>query len=97
MVLKLNNPDFKSEKEEAEWWPLQEDLIADAFEKAAADGTLEYGTLVKRSGVVASTIIPLDPNDIELARTQAERKGLKYQAYLKMLIHEALLSQEKST
>ena len=32
----------------------------------------------------------LDPADAELARTQAEQRGLEYEAYVKMLVHEAL-------
>jgi hypothetical protein len=39
------------------------------------------------------TTIRLDPRDIELAKAQAERHGLKYQTYLKMLIHQALATE----
>ena len=35
--------------------------------------------------------------DIELARKLAEKRGLKYQTYLKMLIHEALTSEAKAS
>ena len=34
--------------------------------------------------------IRLDVNDIERAEQQAKVKGLKYQTYIKMLLHEAL-------
>lgn len=34
--------------------------------------------------------IRLDVNDIERAEQQAKAKGLKYQTYIKMLLHEAL-------
>ena len=34
--------------------------------------------------------IRLNNNEIALAKRQAETKGLKYQAYIKMLLHEAL-------
>lgn len=43
-----------------------------------------------KKGITPTTSIRLDPKDIALAREQAERRGLKYQTYLKMLIHEAL-------
>jgi predicted DNA binding CopG/RHH family protein len=34
--------------------------------------------------------IRLSNNEIALAKQQAEAKGLKYQTYIKMLLHEAL-------
>jgi predicted DNA binding CopG/RHH family protein len=47
-----------------------------------------------RKGNTPTTTIRLDPEDISRARTQASKKGLKYQTYLKMLIHEALQQVE---
>uniref|UniRef100_A0A372ISQ8 Antitoxin n=1 Tax=Paracidobacterium acidisoli TaxID=2303751 RepID=A0A372ISQ8_9BACT len=52
------------------------------------------GTAARR-GITPTTTIRLDPADIERARAQAEHRGLKYQTYLKMLIHEALQREEK--
>ena len=89
----LDTPDFKSEKEEAEWWDNNEALILREFEEAAANGTLTHGTVAKRLGITPTTTIRLDQNDIELARNQAEKRGLKYQTYLKMLIHQALVAE----
>ena len=95
MVEKSKVPEFQSEEAEAQWWPEQEDKLADSFEKAAAAGPLGRGTLARRSGAIPPTTIRLDPSDIERAREQAQRKGLKYQTYIKMLIHEALQQEEK--
>ncbi len=39
----------------------------------------------------------LIPVDIELARKLAEKRGLKYQTYIKMLIHEALTRESKAS
>ena len=39
----------------------------------------------------------LDVEDISLARVQAEKRGLKYETYLKMLIHDALQWEDKAT
>lgn len=36
--------------------------------------------------------IRLGNGELALARQQAEAKGLKYQTYIKMLLHEALVS-----
>jgi hypothetical protein len=38
--------------------------------------------------------IRLRLSDIEIAKSQAERKGLGYQTYLKSLLHQALLKEE---
>ena len=89
-------PDFKDEAEEAKWWFDHQDEILDDFEQAAKDGTLLRGTAA-RVGGLPTTTIRLDPADIELARVQAEKKGLKYQTYLKMLLHEALTREAKAS
>jgi predicted DNA binding CopG/RHH family protein len=89
-------PDFKSEAEEAEWWDTHEDESMKAFEQAAAEGRLGRGTTARKAGLPTTTI-RLDPVDIQLAREQAEKRGLKYQTYLKMVIHEALMKEAKAS
>jgi len=86
---KLKLPDFKDEAEEARWWFENRDFLDQQFIQAAAEGRLGRGTVARRAGIPTTTI-RLDPADIARARVQAERRGLKYQTYLKMLIHEAL-------
>jgi predicted DNA binding CopG/RHH family protein len=39
--------------------------------------------------------IRIAPEDIARARGLAEKKGLRYQTYLKMLLHEALAREQK--
>lgn len=97
MAKKTNKPAFASEREEAQWWPAQEDRIADAFEKAAANGTLRRGTLDPMMSAIPPTTIRLDPADIARARKQAEQRGLKYQTYIKMLLHNALQRRERAS
>jgi predicted DNA binding CopG/RHH family protein len=89
-------PNFKSEAEEAEWWDSHEDESIKEFEKAAAEGRLGQGTTARRAGIPTTTI-RLDPADIEMARAQAEKRGLKYQTYLKMIVHEALTREAKAS
>ena len=86
----IDTPLFKNEEEEACWWDSNQAMLLDAFKEAAADGTLGRGTLAKR-GQTPTITIRLPTADIDLARQQAEQRGLRYQTYLKMLIHEALL------
>jgi predicted DNA binding CopG/RHH family protein len=93
MANKSNVP--SNEKAEAQWWPQQEDKIAAKLEQAAVKGTLVRGILPRRSAAIPPTTIRLARTDIERARQQAEQRGLKYQTYLKMLIHEALQKEEK--
>ena len=89
MIKTLNTPEFKNEAEEAAWWDSHPDEILAIFEQAVKDGTLGHGTLARR-GATPQTTIRLDPADIELAKTQAQQRGLRYQTYLKMIIHQAL-------
>jgi predicted DNA binding CopG/RHH family protein len=89
MSKELKTPEFKSEAEEAQWYASNHDALLSEFQNAAKDGTLGRGTLAKR-GLTPTTTIRLDKRDIELAKRQAEQRGLRYQTYLKMLIHQAL-------
>ena len=88
-------PKFESEAEEAKWWFDNQDELLKDFERAAAEGRLGHGTVARRMGIPTTTI-RLDPADIALARDQATARGLKYQTYLKMLLHEALQRNQKS-
>jgi predicted DNA binding CopG/RHH family protein len=83
-------PDFKSEAEEAKWWFDHQDELDKDFEQTAAEGRLGHGTAA-RIGDIPTPTIHLDPEDVALASEQASQRGLKYQTYLKMLVHEALL------
>jgi hypothetical protein len=98
----LKIPAFATEAEEAKWWFENDDLIGAEFEKAAKEGRLGRGgvrRLFAEKGIsfkeptsapIPSTTIRLDPEDIAIARVQAAARGLRYQTYLKMIIHEAL-------
>ena len=88
----LKTPDFKNEQEEAEWWDSPEGraVILKGFQDAQREGTVGRGTLKKKGGLTPTTTIRLDRQDVELAKAQAEKRGLKYQTYLKSIIHQAL-------
>jgi predicted DNA binding CopG/RHH family protein len=93
---KLKIPKFENETEEANWLYENRDGLAAAFLQAAQEGQVRQGTLMKR-GITPPTTIRLAPEDISRARALAERRGLRYQTYLKMLIHEALEREEKAS
>jgi len=94
MAQKLKIPKFENESQEAQWWDSHQEEVADEFEQAAADGRLGVGTVV-RKGATPTTTIRLDPDDIARAKVQARSRGLRYQTYLKMLLREALLEEER--
>jgi len=95
MLEELKSKTFANEAEEAAWWESHEDDLAAEFEKASAEGRLGIGTVAKRAAL-PSTTIRLDPEDIAKARVQAAQRGLRYQTYLKMIIHEALRNAERN-
>jgi predicted DNA binding CopG/RHH family protein len=94
MAKEIKTPSFANEAEEARWWAEHQDKIAGVFQEAAAEKRLGRGT-VARKGKTPTTTIRLEQEDISRARDQAQRKGLRYQTYLKMLIREALLAAER--
>jgi predicted DNA binding CopG/RHH family protein len=94
MLEELKNKTFANEAEEAAWWESNEDALADEFEKATSEGRVGVGTVAKRAAIPTTTI-RLAPDDIAKARVQAAERGLRYQTYLKMIIHEALRDAEQ--
>ena len=88
-------PKFKTEAEEADWYYRNRDKIK--WGKPVRDAS---GQLMTPAQIVAAEVgkrnqtqpitIRLSVADIELAKTQAEQKGLGYQTYLKSLVHQAL-------
>ena len=95
MLEELKGKTFKNEEEEAAWWESREDELANEFEKATGEGRVGIGTVAKRAAL-PSTTIRLDPDDIAKARVLAAERGLRYQTYLKMIIHEALRKAESN-
>ncbi|MGB0063289.1 MAG: hypothetical protein WBP85_02495 [Terracidiphilus sp.] len=89
----MKSKTFANEAEEAAWWESNEDALADEFEKATAEGRVGIGTVAKKAALPTTTI-RLDPGDIAKARALAAERGLRYQTYLKMIIHEALRAAE---
>jgi predicted DNA binding CopG/RHH family protein len=92
----LKIPKFENETDEANWAYEHREELAAAFLQGAQEGRVRQGTL-KQRGITPATTIRLAPEDISRARALAERRGLRYQTYLKMLIHEALEREEKAS
>ncbi|HUD57267.1 MAG TPA: hypothetical protein VMR02_18695 [Terracidiphilus sp.] len=94
MLEELKKKTFASEAEEAAWWKAHEDDLLEEFKKATVEGRVGIGTVAKLAAL-STTTIRLDPDDIAKARAQAAERGLRYQTYLKMIIHEALRKEER--
>lgn len=102
----LKLPKWANEAEEAKWWFENQELVAAEFKKAAKEGRLKRGgirRLLAERGLpvppaqpLPTTTIRLDPEDIAKARVQAAARGLRYQTYLKMIIHETLAKTEQA-
>ena len=93
---------FGSEAQEAEWWAKNQELIAERFEQAKARGKLSRGTVARlarerasQAGASPTITIRLPEADLARARTLAAEKGLRYQTYIKMLLHQALNTEER--
>jgi predicted DNA binding CopG/RHH family protein len=89
MAPKLEVPKFATDAEESAWWYAHRDIVNEQIGEALEQGRFTRG-VTDRRGNTPTTSIRLDPVDISRARIAAEKRGLKYQTYLKMLIHEAL-------
>jgi predicted DNA binding CopG/RHH family protein len=85
-------PKFRTTDEEATWWESREgQRVATAIMKAGvAAGT------ARRSAPLKTISMRLPVADLETAQELPATKGLPYQTYIKMLLHEALQTQRRS-
>ena len=96
-------PTFATEAEEAEWWFKNRNIHGKQLLAAVKSGEAQVLTkdkLLER--LAASRKIPapvvalrIPQADLDLARKQAEEKGLPYQTYIKSLLHETLVDRER--
>jgi predicted DNA binding CopG/RHH family protein len=101
MIQKPNIPNFESEAAEAQWWDEHREETAQWMEEAANRGqTTTLSDVLQRAsegaGATPTVSIRIDPDDLTRARSLAAKKGLRYQTYLKMRLHEALLREERA-
>jgi predicted DNA binding CopG/RHH family protein len=92
-------PKFGSEAEEAKWWDEHRQFAEEALSKAMRNGTAQKGTaqrLTRQWRASKNITIRMPVDDVERARRLAGTKGLGYQTYMKMLLHEALNREESS-
>jgi predicted DNA binding CopG/RHH family protein len=89
-------PKFKTEAEEAQWWYDSREKVEDALINAMDTGTIRHGAaqrLTSEARASRNVTIRIAEADLDLARKQAEEKGLPYQTYIKSVLHEALVKR----
>jgi hypothetical protein len=92
-------PKFATEADEAQWWYEQRHELAAKAQEALARGELKLRRLPQSPaipiGPTKNITIRVPDQDLIRARDLAAKRGLRYQTYLKMLLHEALDAEEK--
>ncbi len=83
-------PQFKTEAKEAAWWDAHPEVATQIMARAIKAGQ------ARRAVATKAVTMRLPVRDIEAAQQIAERKGLPYQSYIKMILHEALEKERRS-
>src|SRR3954463_4244772 len=91
-------PKFNTEAEEARWWYENRANVEDALINAMDTGTMRRGAAreaTREARASKNITIRMAQADLDLARKQAEEKGLPYQTYIKSVLHEALVRRQR--
>ncbi|HWE50417.1 MAG TPA: hypothetical protein VG273_11530 [Bryobacteraceae bacterium] len=94
----MNIPEFTSEAQEAQWWDEHRGKIESRLLGAMRSGTVQRNAATRLAGEARASrniTIRMPLADLERARQLSARRGLAYQTFIKMLLHEALDSEEK--
>jgi predicted DNA binding CopG/RHH family protein len=83
-------PKFKNEAKEAKWWDTHPEVATNIMSRAIRAGAA-------RRGPLKTVTMRLPVADIQAARMLAERKGLPYQTYIKMLLHQAIEKERRAS
>jgi predicted DNA binding CopG/RHH family protein len=83
-------PKFRTEAEEAEWWDKHPEVATKLMERALKAGR------ARRVVPLKTVTMRLPVPDIQTAQHLAQRKGLPYQTYIKMLLHDALDKERRA-
>lgn len=88
MNARLVIPSFTSESEEAEWYQAHKREVEKDFLRAWREGNTFRGAA--KNPTLRSVTIRLPADDIQRAQKQASERGVGYQTYIRMLLHQAL-------
>jgi predicted DNA binding CopG/RHH family protein len=88
-------PSFANEQEEAVWWDAHPEVLTGRFRAAKQQGSIRRLSETNLPGASETVTIRIPNEELTRARQLAAKRGLRYQTYLKMLLHEALDNEEK--
>ena len=83
-IKQITIPKFRTEAQEAKWWDSHPEVATEIMKRAIKSGQ------ARRAVPLKTVTMRLPVLDIKTAQDLAHRKGLPYQTYIKMLLHEAL-------
>lgn len=83
-------PKFRTETAEAEWWDAHPEVATEVMLRAIKSGK------ARRAVPLKTVTMRLPVPDIKAAQDLAQEKGLPYQTYIKMLLHEALKKERSA-
>jgi predicted DNA binding CopG/RHH family protein len=86
-------PEFRNTDEEADWWESREGkrIATEIMRRGLAAGTAK-----RRKVALKNVTMRLPEPDIEAVKDIAYRKGLPYQTYIKMVLHEAIEKERRT-
>jgi predicted DNA binding CopG/RHH family protein len=91
-------PKFATETAEAKWWYEHRNMVEGNLIRALSNGSAGRGTasrLARQARASRDVTIRLGEADLNLARKQADQKGLPCQTYIKSVLHQALIERER--
>jgi hypothetical protein len=97
---KLAVPKFATEAEEAKWWDGHMDAVGKNLIAAMKSGTAHRGgprRVLQERRESRNITIRMPLADLQAARELAQKKGLPYQTYMKMLLHQALEKERRAS
>ncbi len=99
MKYKVEIPKFATEREEAEWIQKNRARFEKEMLAALKDGTARQGLAARilsqsAKSVAKNITINMRLEDLARARRIADKKGIGYQTYVKMLLREGLDREE---
>ena len=83
-------PKFRTEAQEADWWDTHPEAATEIMRRAIKSGK------ARRAAPLKTVTMRLPLPDILAAQDLAHQKGLPYQTYIKMLLHEALKKERSA-
>jgi predicted DNA binding CopG/RHH family protein len=88
-------PNFTCEEEEAAWWDAHPEVLTEQFQRAKQQGRIQRLSQTNLPGASETVTIRIPQQELTRARELAAKRGLWYQTYLTLLLHEALDAEEK--